>query len=1079
LVFALLAVTFPLLTASPAAAAPIGDDFNAPTLNAALWDEAGNTLGGAIFQYTGAQAALSVPSGTNSYQPWTSGNRAPTLRQSVADEDLDVVAAFGTIPSQKFQMQGIIIADGAGKFLRFDVHFDGAAMRAFAADPLVSTAALINVQLPNDSHAGFIRVTRTGNLFELLTSPNGSAWTSHGSFLRPMAVTELGPFVGNAKPNAGPAPEYSGLIDYFGPLPIPGNALGPADDNTVPDFDDLDITRAPNFISLDWSGDEPVTATATINGGQTQNSAQPFPMHDLHFTGLAPGTTYTVKMTITDLNGKVAVFTAPVATLGGGGGAGPTIDVWHGDGNTFGDLGTAQRWVNITGNVADPDGITALTYAVNGGAAKLAGLGQNQRRLVDPGDFNIDVEREDLIVGANRIVLTAFDKLGNASTRTVTFNLATGTRWPSAYGIDWSQVDSLEDHLDVVDGHWKVTPDGLRTAQVGYDRIVAFGDAGWADYEVLVPVTVHSIRTTQPGSPSGAPGVGVFLRWNGHNNTVTPGSQPSQGFLPEVGSTTPFGVLGFWRDRGAASEISVLNHRAAEVDDQPFSLKLDTAYYIRARVLGNTYSLKFWEATDAPDKGEPSAWTTKFTAGTTDRQPKGGSIGLVAHELDATFGDVIVTPWGPGKVVAPTFDPKAGQIDAGDAVDVIGTGKVDGQVHYTVDGSDPTPLSPTAEFGIPITESGTIVKAIEYRFGKRPSNVASATYTINEAPIVDAGPDGTVAAPDAFALLGAVTDDGIGNGALTTTWSKVSGPGTVTFEDAASTRTTVTFSSPGSYVLSLTGNDGSVARSDEITVFVRRDGYWLADASGQVFAFGTVQLFGDLSATSLSAPVSAMAARPTQDGYWITAANGLVQAYGNATQYGDVSDLTLNGPVVDIAATPLGDGYYLLGLDGGVFSFGNAPFFGSTGGLALDEPVQSMALTPSGNGYWFAAADGGMFAFGDAEFLGSVPGVLPAGVGVDKPIVGMAATPSGRGYWLVAADGGLFAFGDAGFYGSIPGVLPVGAKLDAPIVGMVATASGKGYWLVGADGGVFAFGDAPFVGSNGGVGGAAVVALAS
>ena len=1082
IVSSMLALTFPIITADPVLAAPAGDTFNSPALNDVLWDEAGNSLGGAIFQYTGAQAALSVPAGPVSYQPWTSGNRAPTLRQFVADEDFDIVSVFGTTPSKRFQLQGIVIADSGGTFLRFDVHSDGSAVRAFAADPLVSENHLINVQVPSNSHAGYLRVIRTGDTWEYLTSANGTDWTSHGTFVRTMTVSQLGPFVGNAV-SGGQAPAYSGLIDYFGPLPVPGNALGPADDNTTPDFDEIDIVRAPNFISVNWTGDEPVTATGSLNGGNTQNAPDAFPQQSLHFTGLAPGNTYNLLFQITDLNGKTAVYNAPVATLGGGGGAGPIIDVWHGEGNAFGDLGTTQHYVNILGNASDPDGVSAMTYAVNPplGSNIFAGLGPNGRRLAANGDFNIDVPRDDLNIGSNSVVITAFDSIGNSSTRVVNFTFSEGTVWPHAYGIDWSTVTDLEDHVDIVDGKWIATPDGLRTAEVGYDRIATFGDIGWADYEAVVPFTVHSIRNVDPNSPSAAPAIGLILRWNGHNNSVTPGSQPLQGYLPEVGSPTPFGAIAFWRDRAdAAPELSMLDHRATEVDDAPLELKVDTMYYMRARVDGNRYRVKMWEATEAADKGEPANWTVDFTAGTTDRQPPGGSIGLVAHEVDATFGDLYVTPWGPNKVTTPSFDPEPGQVDAGDAIDVNGSGASDASLHYTTDGSAPTPLSPTAEFGIPIIESGTTVRAVEYRFGMLPSDVASATYTINEAPVVDAGPDAAIAAPDTHELVGSVSDDGLGQGALTSTWAKVSGPGNALFANPSSAMTSVSFTAPGIYVLSLTGNDGSITRTDEITIKVRRDGYWLADAAGRVIALGSVSLYGDLSVSAPTAPVASMAALPTQDGYWIAGEDGLVRAYGSAEDLGDVSHLTLAGPIVDMAAGPFGDGYYLLGRDGGVFSFGNAPFLGSTGGLALDKPVRAMGITPTGLGYWFAAEDGGMFSFGDAEFFGSVPGVLPPGVGVDQPIVGMAPTPSGRGYWLVAADGGLFAFGDAQFFGSIPGVLPLGTTLAAPVVGMVATSSGNGYWLVAADGGVFAFGDAPFLGSiGGGTLPTPVVALAS
>lgn len=52
----------------------------------------------------------------------------------------------------------------------------------------------------------------------------------------------------------------------------------------------------------------------------------------------------------------------------------------------------------------------------------------------------------------------------------------------------------------------------------------------------------------------------------------------------------------------------------------------------------------------------------------------------------------------------------------------------------------------------------------------------------NHAPVVTAGDDQTTTWPNTIQLTGTVTDDGLPtNGTLTITWSKVSGPGTVTF----------------------------------------------------------------------------------------------------------------------------------------------------------------------------------------------------------------------------------------------------------------------------------------------------------
>jgi hypothetical protein len=72
----------------------------------------------------------------------------------------------------------------------------------------------------------------------------------------------------------------------------------------------------------------------------------------------------------------------------------------------------------------------------------------------------------------------------------------------------------------------------------------------------------------------------------------------------------------------------------------------------------------------------------------------------------------------------------------------------------------------------------------------------------------------------------ALWDDGLPNppGGLTTTWSTVSGPGTVTFADASAPSTTASFSARGTYVLRLTANDSELIDTDDITVQVQPAG---------------------------------------------------------------------------------------------------------------------------------------------------------------------------------------------------------------------------------------------------------------
>ncbi|MEQ1762822.1 MAG: peptidoglycan DD-metalloendopeptidase family protein [Pyrinomonadaceae bacterium] len=104
--------------------------------------------------------------------------------------------------------------------------------------------------------------------------------------------------------------------------------------------------------------------------------------------------------------------------------------------------------------------------------------------------------------------------------------------------------------------------------------------------------------------------------------------------------------------------------------------------------------------------------------------------------------------------------------------------------------------------------------------------VGSSGPPVNQAPSVNAGNDQSVTYPNPASLSGTASDDGLPNppAALTTTWTKISGPGTVTFGNANAPSTSATFSSSGTYVLRLNGNDGALAASDDLTVTVTAPG---------------------------------------------------------------------------------------------------------------------------------------------------------------------------------------------------------------------------------------------------------------
>jgi RHS repeat-associated protein len=100
----------------------------------------------------------------------------------------------------------------------------------------------------------------------------------------------------------------------------------------------------------------------------------------------------------------------------------------------------------------------------------------------------------------------------------------------------------------------------------------------------------------------------------------------------------------------------------------------------------------------------------------------------------------------------------------------------------------------------------------------------SYTLTIlspNEPPAVNAGDNRLITTGATAILNGTATDDGFPrNSTLGVSWSTVSGPGTVTFANAALANTNATFSKSGSYLLRLSATDSELSASDEVTVTV-------------------------------------------------------------------------------------------------------------------------------------------------------------------------------------------------------------------------------------------------------------------
>lgn len=329
----------------------------------------------------------------------------------------------------------------------------------------------------------------------------------------------------------------------------------------------------------------------------------------------------------------------PAVELPGIASALPVISVWYEGTYQFGQKGNPQEQVNILGNVSDPDGsVSSLTYSLNDGSAVLIPIGPDGYRLERKGDFNVAIDLGRLREGSNKVTLTARDNSNDIASKTITFNYMHNQTWSIPYSTNWAGAGNIHTQAQVVDGLWQISGGTVRPVQVGYDRLIAIGDMSWGSYEVTVPITIHAFYPV--GSDQG--GVGLILRWQGHTGTAP---------LPR--EWYRIGAYGYYSNR---SKSLAMWFNGTDRTEQTFNLTVGQTYIFKMRVeavnnnTAGRYSLKVWES------GTPEpAWNSPLFANIYNRVNSNndllqGSMLLVAHRADASFGNVTIT-----RVGAPTI----------------------------------------------------------------------------------------------------------------------------------------------------------------------------------------------------------------------------------------------------------------------------------------------------------------------------------------------------------------------------------------------------------------------------------------
>lgn len=619
LLAAILPVSAPDSVSALPAAGSVGtsDDFEAPNVDLNTWAPVDPSGRGQISLALGTVAF--APGGDS----WVD-DFSTRIEQLVEDDDFDVVLEFPSLPTARYSAVGLSVRSGSS-WLRIGLTGTGEGTSVVAIANQGSTP-LVRVNHPVGPDTARMRVTRSGAHYLVWVAPASGDWQLAGSFVEYLPVERMALF-GAARDPAAPAVAIS---DFSATEPV----VDHGDDTTGPLIQAVTTRSQGDDLVVTFSTDEPAAASLLLGTGDVvEGSSELILSHEITLPDQENGAKLTFQPVARDDLGNTsegprtdAIFTEEGR---------PVIDIWYGDRQTFGQNGLPQRWVNILGNVSDEDGLAELTYSLDGGPSKPLSIGPSDRRLAMPGDFNADLALAEMANGEHTVRFDATDNLGNTNSREVTVVIANTLGLPVPHSVVWAEAaeTSLNDIAQVVDGKWYVEQDGsLRTAEIGYDRVVAIGDQRWFDYEVVFPITIHEVSPEGYSDIDGEPNMALTVGWTGHHEKDR--TQPPWGFWPSTGAA------GFYWDTLEDAKMKTTgNGGIPSQSSANFQIPLETKVWMRVRVEviddGPRVSMRAW----ADGSTEPSDWTVSVTD---DDDTVAGSIAIVAHHVDASIGDVQV-----------------------------------------------------------------------------------------------------------------------------------------------------------------------------------------------------------------------------------------------------------------------------------------------------------------------------------------------------------------------------------------------------------------------------------------------------
>jgi regulation of enolase protein 1 (concanavalin A-like superfamily) len=390
----------------------ISDDFANGVLDP-VWRLEGPAGTSASLGTNATDAYLSLVTPDGDYDAY-GVNNASRAMQDTTDTDFQISTRFLTTPTEKYQLQGMLVEQDANNWIRFDTYSDGKKLYAYAAITIDGvTIPQINMRIPGGL-APYLRVTRVGDLWTMEYSTDGSSWIVAGSFTQALVVSAVGVHAGNT----GPASGYTAEVDYFensnDPILDEDGSIVPVNQAPVavddPDFTtaqdtDLVFTAATDLLANDSDPDGDAFSitgfTQPTNGTLTDNLDGTYTYTpDAGYNG-EDSFTYTISDASLSDTATVSITVGtpppppPPSALVSDDFAGGVLDpVWRleGPAGTSASLGTSatEAWLELV----TPDGDFDLW-----------GMNNGSRAMQDSGNGNFTVSARFLTTPTERYQL--------------------------------------------------------------------------------------------------------------------------------------------------------------------------------------------------------------------------------------------------------------------------------------------------------------------------------------------------------------------------------------------------------------------------------------------------------------------------------------------------------------------------------------------------------------------------------------------------------------------------------------------------------------------------------------------------